>query len=597
MVKYKKHIDSNHNDILAISIIAIITFFYIIITCYYRDLFGMECRNALFAKEMLNHIKFVPTCLNIPYPDYTPVYFWLEVLFAKLLGGLNTIAAVLPSSIGFIGIIFLLYILIKPISTDLALLTSIVFASLPKVWDAAAHATIDILLSFFISATLISLYTGLNKNKQEYYINLKWFMLSIICMIIAFFIKGLIGIVLPLVIWDLFLLLKYRKNSIKSILYFSIICIIVAVLCQSLELFIDYKEYGWAFVKQVISLQVTSRLTERANKGIFYYIGVILNCVFPWLIVVIYLIFNRTKNINIRSKFQYIYNNIQFTYPEYDLLLFGFSWFLGIFIVFELASCKHSRYLYPAMPGLAICLAVIIYKLYNGSYKFVNFLKLTALSVIILPFIPLFLKLKSITLHTSLFLSCIAITLIAWYLINFINNKIRPWFYLSLIIMFLMSSFSLLFGTSYSQKQSGRLFMQCINKNASRLFYKSKIIPVYVYGINRDGNGVKLAYYAAPDLSFQFFFSTQKLLERTKPFILICYQKDKEKLLNILNKKYKTHILCKGLVHMVPTEGFLITMGPKQGKTNEQISTSNITRSSSKCICPNCSKTRDENNW
>ena len=551
----KKTAFYRHNYTFFMLIMAL--FFSILVTCFYRDLFGMECRNAIFAKEMLNHIKFIPTYMNIPYPDYTPVYFWLEVLFAKLIGNLNTIAAVLPSCIAFIGITALLYFLVISISQDLALLTSIIFISFPKVWDAASHVTIDILLAFTISITLVSLYLSIQDNRYKYY-NPKWFILAIIFMIISFLVKSLIGIVLPFFVWNLYLLLKYKKNSIKRVLYFSIICLIVIIICQSFELVMDYKSYGVLFVKQVIALQITSRLTEKPNHSLFYYISVTLDCIFPWLIILIYLIFYNTKEIQITKKIKYLYDKIYFTPLESDLMLFGISWFLAIFLVFELASCKHSRYLYPAMPGLAICFAILIYKLYSHNNRILNFFKILALVVIFLPFLPLLFKIKGITLHTLLFSLCIVIGYICWYLIKFINIRIRPWFYLGFAIIFLMSSFSVLFNTVYSQKQSGSQFMYSINNYVKQV--KNNNMPVYVYGISRDGNGIKIYCYTSSDLKLKFI-NHSKLLEHKPPFILICYKKDSQKLLNILHKKYKTHLLCKGLVHMVPVEGFLITKG------------------------------------
>ena len=595
MILNKKDIvkKDNYNIFILITII----FIYIISTCIYRDLFGMECRNALFAKEMLNNIKFIPTYLNHPYPDYPPIYFWLEVFFAKLIGGINTISAVLPSCLAFLGTSIVLFFLIKSISKDinLALLTTIIFLSFPKIFDAASHVTIDILLTFTVSVTLICLYLS-DKNKDIGHIyNYKWFSISIIFMIISFLVKGLIGIVLPFVVWNLYLFLKYRRSSIRFILYFSLICFLVAIICQFIEFFIDYKEYGLSFAKRVISLQVTSRLTKYKDQIPFYYILVTISCIFPWLIVVIYLFFINTKNINFFKKFRYIYNKFHLSVIEYDLLLFGISWFIGIFTVFELASCKHSRYLYPATPGLAIILAIIIYELYNHDNKLLSFFKKFSLTILFLPFIPILLGIKEVTLHITIFSLIILITFICWYLISFINTKIRPWFYLSMTIIFLISSFSLLFNTKYSQKQSGSQFMNCINTHAKHIFSTYKNIPVYVCGIKMDGNGVKLSYYAASYLNLKFI-NYKELSKLKKPSLLICYQKDAQKLLNILDKKYKTQILCKGLVHKVPTEGFLITKKTKQGKNNEQISTFNTIGSTFKCICSDCSKTGDENN-
>ena len=75
-----------------------------------RDIYGLDVRNALMAREMLeNGITFIPRAMGQLYPDYPPLYFWLEVLFSMPLGHINTLSVVIPSALSAIGLIALTF--------------------------------------------------------------------------------------------------------------------------------------------------------------------------------------------------------------------------------------------------------------------------------------------------------------------------------------------------------------------------------------------------------------------------------------------------------------------------------------------------------
>lgn len=56
-------------------------------TLPFRDIYGMEVRSALMAREMLeNGLSIIPKALGRHYPDYLPLYFWMETLFSMPAG-------------------------------------------------------------------------------------------------------------------------------------------------------------------------------------------------------------------------------------------------------------------------------------------------------------------------------------------------------------------------------------------------------------------------------------------------------------------------------------------------------------------------------
>jgi len=66
----------------------------------FRDIFGLEARNALMAREMIeNGLTLIPRAMGRPYPDYPPLYFWFAYLFSVPVMKVTPLTIVLPSAI------------------------------------------------------------------------------------------------------------------------------------------------------------------------------------------------------------------------------------------------------------------------------------------------------------------------------------------------------------------------------------------------------------------------------------------------------------------------------------------------------------------
>jgi 4-amino-4-deoxy-L-arabinose transferase-like glycosyltransferase len=131
----------------------------------FRDIYGLEARNALMAREMLEgSLSLVPKVLGRPYPDYPPLYFWLETLFSWPFGHVCTFSAVFPSALAASGLVVLSYYLGREISYRAGWLTALILATCPEFWLKGSRATIDMLLAFEVTLALFFLY---QKYKEE----------------------------------------------------------------------------------------------------------------------------------------------------------------------------------------------------------------------------------------------------------------------------------------------------------------------------------------------------------------------------------------------------------------------------------------------
>jgi 4-amino-4-deoxy-L-arabinose transferase-like glycosyltransferase len=320
-------------------------------TLQFRDLYGLEIRNALIAREMLeNGLTIIPRVLGHYYPDYLPLYFWMETVFSIPAGKVSTLSAVLPSALSAIGLLALTFCLARRISLRAGWLSALILATIPPFWLNAGSATIDMLLAFFVTAGIICFYfKDLENNPGRGNI---YFLGACFPLVAAFMVKGPIGIVLPAVSWGGYLLWDKR---IKDFLLFSLVIVIVSLICIGLELSVAYVAGGKEFVYDVIRMQVTGRL-HQANSPFYYYFVGLLEIGGPWWLLITACFYVLVKEGRAKKCISHFGSVL----AAHSVNRLAFLCLIGIFTIFSLAATKHARYLLPLYPAAAIILAAAV---------------------------------------------------------------------------------------------------------------------------------------------------------------------------------------------------------------------------------------------
>jgi 4-amino-4-deoxy-L-arabinose transferase-like glycosyltransferase len=318
-------------------------------TSPFRDLYGLEIRNALIAREMLeNGLSIIPRVLGHYYPDYMPLYFWMETVFSLPAGKVSTLSAVLPSALSAVGLLALTFFLGRCIRSRIGWLSALILATIPPFWLNAGSATIDMLLAFCVTAGILCFYFRDVENDPK--IKNVYFFGGCLSLLVSFMVKGPIGIVLPAVSWQGYLLLNRR---LKDLIFFSFFMMAVGSACMGMELSFAYGAGGKELVDDIIRMQVTGRLQD-VNKPFFYYFISLLEIGGPlWLLIMAAFFVPATAG---RAK-EEVFKFRKLLFAD-SINRMAFSWFVGIFTVFSLAATKHSRYLLPLYPAAAIILAV-----------------------------------------------------------------------------------------------------------------------------------------------------------------------------------------------------------------------------------------------
>lgn len=539
----------NHSHFKIIGFLALALAAYIW-TAPFRDLYSLEARNALMAREMIEGgPTFIPLAMGRLYLDYPPLYFWLEALFSLPFGHVTTLSAVLPSALSATGILALTFRLGREINSRVGWLAAIILATFPEFWLKAGRATIDMVLAFNVAAAVMCFYF---RDKTENPQKRIWHTFGMsVFLILAFLTKGPVGLVLPGVVWGGYLLLERR---LKDFGRFTLFMAFMGVVCVSGELAVVWKQGGMDLIRDVVRSQVTGRLGGKPNNPIYYYAIYLIRAAGPWWLWCIPAfchLFSRIRKGGISSMSQQ-------KMPSHPVIRLALVWFLLVFILFSLASVRHGRYLLPLFPALAILLALMVdWLVRHGnsarSWPWESILTgLTAMLVFtgwgLVLFFP---KYKIVSI------SWIAVwsgaVFAGWFALRRLNWK-------SLYIPALMalalatglSGANLLAEPVISKMESGRSFVE-----ASENLTDSNV-PVALYGIHYDREGVKYALYSSrrPE-TLHFISRIDEARKLPRPCLLIAYKKDLTKLKTVL-KLCKFQPLAQGFIHSRPVVAYLL---------------------------------------
>jgi len=449
----------------------------------FRDLYGMEIRNALAAREMLeNGLTIIPKVFGEYYPDYLPLYFWLETVFSLPAGAVSTLSAIMPSALSAVGLLALTFCLGRRITPRAGWLSALILATIPSFWCYAGGATIDMLLAFCVTGGILCFYFGDEEDNPK--IKRIYFLGGCVALAGAFMVKGPIGIVLPAISWGGYLLLNKR---LSDFIKFSLWIMLVGVFCIGLEFLFAYLAGGRQLVSEMIKMQVTGRLRQ-ANKPFYYYFFCILGICNLWLFLILA---SRLVSGRLKEK------KLSFFKPlaADSVTRLAVTWVLGILTVFSLAATKHSRYLLPLYPAAAILLGgwVEHFLVENNPFR-ANRLQTSAifLSAVILSasmvFYFLFNQYIFISLgHIIIWLALGVAGIIL--ILKWIHPKHKLAGSVLLLMAIGISGANLLATPALSRRASAREFVTAAESQAS-------LLPVMIHGLGRDGDALKYLFYS-----------------------------------------------------------------------------------------------------
>lgn len=305
-----------------------------------RDLWApVEPRYGEIIRVMFAKGEWIVPAVNGElYTDKPILYFWLALVAAKLTGGVNEWVVRVPAALGGVGFVLTTYFFGRDFfSARIGAIAALVLATSYRVIWEARWAHIDMLFGWFF---LLSIYFGgralLGRGSSHE------ILFSYVFMALATLAKGLIGVVLPALLFISFMIVRRDWSLLRA-----------AKLPQGIALFLFVatpwfylvnRASGDQWLRDFVYIHHLQRYTTgTGHRQAFYYYFTTLPADFlPWTTFLIPALISKR---DYRSLWRQ---------PQVQFCLL---WFLTVFAFFTASNTKRDLYLLPLLPTLALWVA------------------------------------------------------------------------------------------------------------------------------------------------------------------------------------------------------------------------------------------------
>lgn len=349
-----------------------------------------EARYAQVAREMFERGDWImPTLGGFQWLEKPPLLYWLAIAAYKIFS-VTEFAARFGSALFGLGTIFCLWILgrfsiaanreqnrgntkteVKSPRIDLANWLALIAASSIGLMVFARAASLDIILTFPMTASLVSFFIWENSRPEHEEIQRerrrsKIFASAAALISFYFFIgvallaKGLVGVVIPFAVVAFYYLLSFKspgKTFVFSLLWGTILSLLVACAWYLPV----YQAQGWTFIDEFFVQHHFQRYTSNKyqHPQWFWFFWLVLPLMtIPWLPFFAASIgsllkgfFQRGENAETRGE------NGKLCAQPSALKTFALAWILAPLVFFSFSGSKLPGYILPALPGALILTA------------------------------------------------------------------------------------------------------------------------------------------------------------------------------------------------------------------------------------------------
>ena len=283
----------------------------------------------------------VPTVNGAIYTDKPMLFFWLALIASNMAGGVSEWTVRLPAALGGIGFILSTYFFVRDFfNPRIALIAAAILAtSMRVIWEARwAHVDM-VFCCWFMLSIYFAARTFLGKGRA-YEILFAYAFMGL-----AVLTKGLIGVVLPGLVFVSFMLMRRDWRMIGAAkLHLGIPILLLITLPWFF--FVDQATDG-RWLREFIYVHHLQRYTAGAGhrQPIYYYLTTLPADFLPWTIFAI-------PPLIARWPYRQVWKDAA--------VQFCLCWFVAIFVFFTLSNTKRDLYLLPLLPTVAVLVACYI---------------------------------------------------------------------------------------------------------------------------------------------------------------------------------------------------------------------------------------------
>lgn len=290
-----------------------------------------EPRYALIARDMAESGDYVvPLKRGDVYHSQPPLFLWMEVLSAALMGGMTEAAARLPSFLAGVGCVLVAHALATSLlEAQAGLMSALVLATSVRYLLSAQWVATDMLLCFFMTAALAAFHRAWRHGEP------RWYLVMYAMAGMGTMTKGPVGLVLPgLVILCCLAMCGDWRELRRMRLHWGVV-IVSALVAPWLFLF--WKQAGAGQVANLALKQSFQRYTAAWNNVApwYYFLWRFPLDFLPWAPLLPVAAVASARALERRTR------------------VFLWSWFGVVFLFYSLSTGKRGVYLLPLYPAAA----------------------------------------------------------------------------------------------------------------------------------------------------------------------------------------------------------------------------------------------------
>lgn len=352
------------------TLLILITFISVILWIGKGDFYTKgEPREASVAVSMLEKKQWIlPEAYADEIAYKPPLTHWLMAVFSLPRGEVTPFASRLPSALAFVGLIIVSLLFFgKNLKFQDSFLAALILLTSFELHRAAMTSRVDMLLTFLIVWSLTRLFRWEERKK------LKGFPVWAVAILgLAALTKGPVGIVLPLLVFGVYLLfLKYNTWKIAGKL---IPVALASLVLPLIWYFLAYQVGGKAFL-DIVWAENFGRFLGSENLSIHYDLGhreawwynflTLAAGFIPWTILLLISLFG----LNYSKKIPGVKSLWNAFIHQDKIKLFSAIAAIVIIVFYCIPLSKRSVYLMPAYPFISIFVAQYVLYLRENKTK------------------------------------------------------------------------------------------------------------------------------------------------------------------------------------------------------------------------------------
>lgn len=307
-----------------------------------------EGRNAEKAREVLLLNDWITPHENFyPVLDKPIFFYWLIALFYQLFG-VSEWTARLPSLLSAFGCVFLIYRFSRAYWGGwVALWSALILVTSVEFFILARTVIFDMPLTFCETVALLAFYEA--KQSENRRRRAALCLAMYLALGAGTLIKGLVALVIPGIVFFLFILLRRRWQILRRIYLIPGAGVFLAVV---LPWYLQAEARNPGYLNYYLWAEHFGRYTTASfdrSEPWYYFIGVALVGFFPWTLVLPWII----KNLWRRS--------------WDDKTVYLVLWVSVPLLFFSASHSKLPHYILPIFPALSILAGATIVGLYEQS--------------------------------------------------------------------------------------------------------------------------------------------------------------------------------------------------------------------------------------